>query len=115
MGHTLSVKYDTVHGESLSIIMPAWMEYVRADNVYAFARFARKVLGVTSPDEEASRVSVSGMREFFKSLGAPTRLRDIGVPEEDLPELADMTARAPIGVLRKLGREDILQIYRAAF
>ncbi|MDR3164256.1 MAG: iron-containing alcohol dehydrogenase [Synergistaceae bacterium] len=115
MGHTLSVKYDTVHGESLSIMMPAWMEYVRADNEYAFTRFARKVFGVISPDDEASRGGIAGMREFFKSLGAPTRLRDIGVSKEDLPELADMTARVPIGVLRKLGREDILQIYRAAF
>jgi alcohol dehydrogenase YqhD (iron-dependent ADH family) len=116
MGHTLSAKYDTVHGQSLSIIMPSWMEYVRAENEPAFARFARRVLGVASPsDEEASREGICAMREFFKSLGAPTRLRDIGVPEEDLPELADRTAHAPIGVLRKLGREDILQIYRAAF
>ena len=116
MGHTLSVKYDTVHGESLSIIMPAWMEYVRADDERAFARFARGALGVVSPsDEEASRAGISGMREFFSSLGAPTRLRDIGVPAGDLPELADMTARAPIGALKKLGRDDILAIYRAAF
>ena len=55
------------------------------------------------------------MRDFFSSLGAPTRLRDIGVPEGDLPELADGAARAPIGVLRKLGCKDILRIYRAAF
>jgi alcohol dehydrogenase YqhD (iron-dependent ADH family) len=116
MGHALSVKYDTVHGESLAIMMPAWMEYVRADNERAFARFARKALGVVTPsDGEASREGIAGMKKFFTSLGAPTRLRDIGVPEGDLPELADSAARAPIGVLRKLGRDDILAIYRAAF
>ena len=116
MGHTLSAKYDTVHGESLSIMMPAWMEYVRVGNERVFARFARGVLGVMPPsDDEASREGIAGMKKFFESLGAPTRLRDIGVPEGDLPELADITARAPIGVLRKLGRADILAIFRAAF
>ena len=116
MGHTLSVKYDTVHGESLSIMMPAWMEYVRTDNESVFARFARRVLGVVSQsDVDASREGIAGMKEFFESLGAPTRLRDIGVPEGDLPELADNTAGVPIGVLRKLGCDDILAIYRAAF
>ncbi|MDR1578940.1 MAG: iron-containing alcohol dehydrogenase [Synergistaceae bacterium] len=116
MGHTLSAKYDTVHGESLAIMMPAWMEYVCAGNEHAFARFARRVLGVTSPvDGKASREGIAGMRKFFESLGAPARLRDIGVPAADLPELADSTAFAPIGVLRKLGRDDILAIYRAAF
>jgi alcohol dehydrogenase YqhD (iron-dependent ADH family) len=116
MGHTLSAKYDTVHGESLSIMMPAWMEYVRADNERAFARFARRALGVAPPsDEEASREGIAAMRKFFESLGAPTRLRDIGVPEGDLPELAGSAARAPIGVLRKLGRDDVLAIFRAAF
>jgi alcohol dehydrogenase YqhD (iron-dependent ADH family) len=116
MGHALSAKYDTVHGESLAIMMPAWMEYVRADDERSFARFARKVLRVASPsDEEASREGIAGMKKFFESLGAPTRLRDIGVPERDLPDLADSAARAPIGVLRKLGRGDILAIYRSAF
>jgi alcohol dehydrogenase YqhD (iron-dependent ADH family) len=116
MGHVLSAKYDTVHGESLSIMMPAWMEYVRAYNERAFARFARRALGVTAlSDEAASREGIAGIRKFFKSLGAPTRLRDIGVPEADLPELADSAARAPIGALRKLERGDILAIYRAAF
>jgi alcohol dehydrogenase YqhD (iron-dependent ADH family) len=117
MGHALSAKYDTVHGESLSIMMPFWMEHVRADNLYAFARFARKVFGAANlSDEDASREGISRIREFFKSLGAPTRLRDIGVTEADLPELAEHAAgSSPIGSLRKLGVPETLAIYRAAF
>jgi alcohol dehydrogenase YqhD (iron-dependent ADH family) len=117
MGHALSAKYDAVHGETLSIVMPFWMEYVTRDNLAAFSRFARRVFGAAGgTDEEAAAEGVARLRAFFKSLGAPTRLRDIGVPEGDLPELAAKAAGAsPIGVLRKLDASDVLAIYRSAY
>jgi alcohol dehydrogenase YqhD (iron-dependent ADH family) len=118
MGHTLSALYDAVHGETLSIIMPNWMRYVRCENMYAFSRFARLVFGMEDKtDEDASIGGIERMSDFFASLGAPLRLRDIGVPEEAIPALADKVSSiaASIGVLKKLERPDVFEIYRAAY
>jgi alcohol dehydrogenase YqhD (iron-dependent ADH family) len=116
IGHALSAKYDAIHGETLSIVMPSWMKYTMDLNP-AFARFARRVFGVgSSSDGEAAREGLERLRAFFSSLGAPLTLRAIGVPEADLPLLAEsVVSGGPIGVLKKLGREDVLNIYRAAY
>jgi alcohol dehydrogenase YqhD (iron-dependent ADH family) len=117
MGHALSAKYDAVHGETLSIVMPNWMRYVMHGNLYAFARFARRVFGVDSPsDEDAAREGIERVSEFFRSLGAPLRLREIGVPEEDLEDLARKAAPGSgVGSLKKLGVSDVLDIYKASY
>jgi alcohol dehydrogenase YqhD (iron-dependent ADH family) len=117
MGHAVSAVYDAVHGETLAAVMPSWMRYVMNEDLPAFARFAKRVLGVErASDEERALEGIARVSAFFSSLGAPSRLRDLGVPEAALPALAEKAAGAkPIGVLKKLSAADVLNIYRAAY
>jgi alcohol dehydrogenase YqhD (iron-dependent ADH family) len=115
MGHALSAKYDAVHGETLSIVMPSWMRHVYKEDLPSFARFARRVFAADAKsDEESALEGINRVRAFFESLGAPVRMRDIGIPEEDLPALA-ATFASPIGTLKKLDRSDVLDIYMLAY
>ena len=117
LGHSLSAKYDSVHGETLAVMMPAWMKYVFREDPDAFVRFADRVFGVNNPDREAAALSgIEKMRSFFASVGAPVTLKEMQVPREDLPALAAVVTRSgPVGVLKKLDYQDVLNIMESAY
>lgn len=117
MGHVFSARYDSVHGETLAVLMPAWMKYVCEENMETFARFADRVFGINAgSEEERANAGINCLREFFKSLGAPVRLQDMGIPKTDLPELAaKVTGKGPIGSLKQLNTEDVLKIFESAY
>lgn len=117
MGHSLSAKYDSIHGETLSAIMPAWMRYVYREDMSAFARFAERVFGTNEGGEEERALGgIECLKGFFASLGAPVALGDMGVPRADLPELAaHVTRNGAIGSLKKLETSDVLKIFESAY
>ncbi|MCL1941398.1 MAG: iron-containing alcohol dehydrogenase [Synergistaceae bacterium] len=103
-GHALSLFYDTPHGDSLSIMMPAWIEYVSNFNPAPLERFSKNIMGL---DE---------LRSTFRSWGAPITLREINVPESDIEKISDNVAKSiPMGTLKVLEREDILEIVKLAW
>ena len=117
MGHSLSARYDSVHGETLSVIMPAWMRYVHNEEIDAFVRFADRVFGIKdSCKESAALAGIESMRRFFASIGAPITLSELGVPREDLPLLASVVTRGgPVGVLKGLDTNDVLSIMESVY
>ena len=46
-------------------------------------------------DEAAADASVEAVADFLSSVGMPTRVRDLGVPEEDLRAIAEDDAQEP--------------------
>ncbi len=113
--HSLSAIFDVPHGTGLAIIMPAWMEYVYRDAEPVFERLAANVFGVRDGEGRALR-GIHALREYFRSLGSPVTLREVGVTKADLPGIADNAAKlAPLGAVRKIEREDILRILETAW
>jgi alcohol dehydrogenase YqhD (iron-dependent ADH family) len=117
LGHSLSLLFDVPHGASLSIMMPAWARYLYRENPRPFARFTAAVFGIDGDDgEDTALEGIEQLEAFFRSIGAPTSLREAGVPEEGVARLAENAARfAPFGVLKGLSAEDILEIYKLAW
>lgn len=118
--HALSAYYDITHGEGLAIITPHWMRYILSDRtVERFVKFGVNILGI-SPDEEPYEIAekaIKGMCDFYKSLGMPMTLREVGINDERLEEMAhhiaineglDTDAYVP------LNEQDILAILKAA-
>ena len=119
MGHELSALYDTAHGATLSIVLPAWMRYVYKADVDRFARYAREVYGVTADDpEKAAAMGIEKTEAFFKSLNMPVKFSDANIPTDRIEEMAKKAAAArggdSIGSFMKLKEEDILKIYKDA-
>jgi alcohol dehydrogenase YqhD (iron-dependent ADH family) len=115
--HSVSAFYDIAHGAGLAIMFPAWMNYVYKYNVTKFVRFAEKIFGITEgSDEEKARRGIEELKKFFKKIGAPVSLREIGVEEKDIVKLADNASlRVPLGRLKQLNKSDIEDIFRLAY
>ena len=121
MGHELSAFYDCAHGASLAVMMPAWMEYVLPHDVNRFARFAVNVMGCEmdfADPQRTAREGIARLRAFFKSLGLPTNLTEIGAKVEDIPAMVEHRAQRPngfpFGNFVKIGAEDMAAIYHLA-
>ncbi|HWQ78535.1 MAG TPA: iron-containing alcohol dehydrogenase [Anaerovoracaceae bacterium] len=124
MEHELSALYDVAHGAGLSVMTPSWMRYVYKTNVNMFVQFAVNVMGVQASFRDPEAIvheGINRLESFFKSLGLPVTLRELGIPE-DAP-FEEMGKKAtwygteremPLGGLQKLHWQDIVEIYKMA-
>ncbi|SLM17670.1 putative NADH-dependent butanol dehydrogenase 1 [uncultured spirochete] len=116
----LSGIYDVAHGAGLAVIFPAWMKYVYRHDVARFAQFAARVWGVEPDYLDVERTAIEGiarLEAFWKSIGLPLRLSELGIGTNRIDELAlrcTENGSKKIGHLVELDTADIAAIYRAA-
>lgn len=121
MEHELSAIYDVAHGAGLAVLTPGWMQYVYKDNLNMFVQFAVNVMGVKGSYRDPDAIVQEGiarLREFFIKMGLPCTLKELGIGEDRLEEMAKKATGAafgeehPIGGLKKLYWQDVLEIYK---
>ncbi len=116
--HEVSGIYDVAHGAGLAVLFPAWMTHVYRGDVARFARFAVRVWGVEPRFDQLDRAAGEGIertRQFFRSLGLPVTLRELGVGPERFAEMAAKATEAgPVGNFARLGKAEVEAIYRLA-
>ena len=120
LGHALSAKYGATHGASLSAVWGSWAEYLYRDCPQRFSRFARKVWSIDEKDDiAASKKGIELTVGFFRSIGMPTSLKELGA-EPDGSEItalaldATMMGTVKLSRIRPLDSEDIEKIFRLA-
>ncbi len=123
MEHELSAIYDVAHGAGLAVLTPAWMQYVYQANINMFVQFAVNIMGVAGSYRAPDAIVLEGiarLRQFFKKLGLPATLSELGINESKLELMAKKATGAaygaehPIGGLKKLYWQDVLEIYKLA-
>lgn len=114
--HAVSAVYDIPHGGGLAIIFPKWMRYVYRENVERFKRYATEVWEIDpagKSDEELALAGIEATEAFFARIGAPTRLADYQIGEENLDAMAEKaTPFGPIGNFKQLTSADVREILR---
>ena len=120
LGMALSAFYDSTHGATLSAVWAAWSRYVMEANVARFAQYARKVFGLTEPDDaRAAEAGILLTNAFFRSLGMPLSITELlgrEISDEEIEKLATECTydrKRNIGGFRILEFEDIVAIYKA--
>jgi alcohol dehydrogenase YqhD (iron-dependent ADH family) len=120
--HELSAIYDVAHGAGLAVVIPGYMRYVYKDNVNMFVQFAVNVMGVKAGFRDPDAIALEGidrLAEFFVSLGLPSTLKELGIGEDRLAEMAKKSTGAafgeesPLGGVKKLYWQDVLAIYES--
>ncbi len=119
--HELSACYDCAHGAGLAPVLPAWMEFVLPHDPMRFARFAGNVLGCEmdyAHPERTGREGIRRLRSFFRQLGMPVTLAELGARPEDIPAMvahrAEKPKGFPFGAFVKIGPEEMEAILRLA-
>jgi alcohol dehydrogenase YqhD (iron-dependent ADH family) len=115
--HGVSVFNDIAHGSGLAIVMPAWMKYVHSYWPEKFARFGENIFGITEGSiEEKGLKAIEALSAFYKEIGAPITLKEVGVTRKDLDFIADTVAKqGPLGSIKSLDRDDVYKILEIAF
>lgn len=123
--HVVSGWFDISHGAGLAALFPSWMEFTYPARVERFALMAERAFGVDTRGmsrEQAARMAIEKMREWLQSIGLDVRLRDLGVEEGAIEQMArdcircygfgeDCLADNP----RRIYLQDAIDIYRSAF
>ena len=117
--HEVSAIYNVTHGAGLSVIVPAWMTFMAEHNPKKIAQFATRVLGVPESEdlEEMALAGVSRLKFFFRYMGLPVSVKELGIDNPDIDRLADSLHRNKgefVGNYVKLTKEDSKAIYRLA-
>lgn len=117
--HELSALYDCAHGAGMALVLPAWMTYVMPRNVMRFAQFAVNVFGCEMNygcPEETAKQGIARVREFFRSIGMPMTLKDVGADAKDIPAMishrAEKPGGFPFGAFQKIGPQEMEEILR---
>ena len=121
VGMALSAKYDYTHGATLSAVWASWARYLYKDAAGRFAKYARNVWGIeTADDEQAAVLGINATESFFREIGMPVSLKELGLeaPSDDeikaLALHATMDDTVKLSRIRPLTAADIENIYRAA-
>lgn len=91
MEHALSAYYDITHGEGLAILTPRWMKHILSDRtVGRFVKYGVNVFGIDSSLEpyEIAEKAIEETYRFFESIGIPMHLKEVGIDESRLSEMA---------------------------
>ncbi|TYO69836.1 iron-containing alcohol dehydrogenase [Rossellomorea marisflavi] len=118
--HAVSAVYDIPHAGGLAILFPNWMKHNLNVNPARFAQLAERVWNVDPEGKTQEEVALEGiekLREFWSSIGAPSRLADYDIDDSKLDLIADKAmANGEFGNFNnhQLNKEDTLSILRAS-
>ncbi len=108
LAHHISLLWDTAHGQTLSVMFPAWMKanQERIENRLKYLGYLLTGNAKTSASE-----SIQILENFFNKIGAPTRFEQLGLKPNDKRELLDLWLQnRPSGYHIKLTESDYQNI-----
>ncbi|SDB88533.1 iron-containing alcohol dehydrogenase [Shouchella lonarensis] len=116
--HAVSAVSDIPHAGGLAILFPNWLRESVDVNPTRGAQLATRVFGIDANGKEARDVALEGIDQlasFWRELGAPTRLADYRISEDQLEEITDIACGNGIfGHYYRLDRADVLRILHAS-
>ncbi len=114
--HAVSAVYDIPHGGGLAILFPNWLEHVLEEDPSRVKQLAVNVLGVSPEGKSDHAIATEGakaLRDFWNSLGAPSRLADYNIDESEFDGMIEKTFIKPgVGTYKELDRESVRDILK---
>ncbi len=115
LAYPLGGHYHIAHGLTNALVLPHVLEFNMPEAGVLYTELA----SVVSPNVPAASSSLPArLQELTINCGLPTRLRDVEIPESDLPMLANEVMqhqRLLVNNPRELSERDALSIYQAAY
>jgi len=119
----LSGFYDTAHGAGLAVIMPAMLHYIinhgTPEHIERVAYFAVRVFDSEQDTKNPVKTAEDGIKRFIKwlqSIGMPTTLAELGVPEAEIDAAIDRCVQNAGGLISgfiDIDADGIAEIYQS--
>ncbi|MFO7850225.1 MAG: iron-containing alcohol dehydrogenase [Spirochaetia bacterium] len=116
--HPLSGHYDIAHGAGLSIVISAWLRYMKPRISGRIILFGRQILGMgeqlegLSKDEQADAV-IDGLESWYRKIGTPVTFGEGGIVDPDIEALTQQALQlGEYWGIRSYSAEDLRNIYR---
>lgn len=92
LAHSVGARFGVAHGIANAILLPHCMRFNNdtCPDRYALVAQAMGLDVRGKSDDEAGEAAADAVQALNKEIGLPPRLRDEGVPEDGLAELADL-------------------------
>ena len=119
MAHSLGAFFDTPHGIANALLLPHVLRFNGQVCPELFRNMGR-AFGLDLDDVEdgeAVEIVVDTISELSQRLGIPQTLREIGIPEEMIPALANQAINDPCtpGNPREVTVDDLIALYKEAY
>ncbi len=119
MAHSLGAFFDTPHGLANAILLPHVLRFNGEECPDLFRNMGR-AFGLDMDnlsDKEAVEKVADAVADLSKKVKIPQTLREIGIPEEMIPALANQAINDPCtpGNPRDVTVDDLISIYKQAY
>ena len=119
MAHPLGARFDIAHGVANALLLPIVMEFNMPACEVKYCRIA-EAMGVDvsgMSTAEGAKAAVEAVKKLSLDLKIPQTLREIGIPEEALEQLANDAFNDVCtgGNPREITEADILELYKKAY
>ncbi|MBQ8840811.1 MAG: lactaldehyde reductase [Clostridia bacterium] len=119
MAHPLGARFDIAHGVANALLLPIVMEFNMPACEVKYCRIA-EAMGVDvsgMSTAEGAKAAVEAVKKLSLDLNIPQTLREIGIPEEALEQLANDAFNDVCtgGNPREITEADILELYKKAY
>lgn len=119
--HPVSALHDSIsHGAGLSVLFPAWAQFVMKYDIPKFAQLANRVWDCPMDFDHPERTALAGieaMKRYFTEIGMPTHMSELGLTPDEYDAIIDLTTKGgtrPIKSYIDLGPDEIRAIYALA-
>ena len=112
LSHQLSSRFGIAHGTANAMMLAGVMRF----NAEAVGPRYVEAVGLMGFKVDSADEAADAMVQFSEELGLPTRLNELGITEDRLPQMAeDAHADAALfGNPAKCSKEDLLELYMRA-
>ena len=120
IGHIIGVHYSVGHGYTSCVTQPYVMEFNRPVSAHKQALLARSA-GLDTrgmSDEAAAEAAARAVDDFILGLGMPHRIRELEIPEADLPKIAELVLAdggCRSNAIPITTTEQVMEVLKAAF
>ena len=91
--HAVSGKFPKIaHGLGLAVLFPGWLEEYLPYEKRKLVKLGKQVFHLQGDNYEIASGVIREFKKYFKKLGMPSSLEEIGIYEKDIPVLVDIVS-----------------------
>ena len=113
IGHAVGALTDATHGMTLSAVSLPYYRLIKPFGLKKFARFAKKVWGVSADGKSDDQIADEGLAAFeawMREIGVAMNITELGATEAMIPQLVQATFRLD-GGYKQLTEDEVAEIF----